>query len=326
MTSAVVILAASVCSVLTAGLTPVLAQSTPVKPIRTVVPFPAGGGIDTVIRLLAPKLGGRLGQTIVVDNRSGAGGTLGSEIVAKAVPDGLTLLATFSSHATNATLYRHLKFDTVKDFAPIMLVSRSPQALLINPEVVPARTMKDFLAYARAAKNGAGIDFATAGPGTSSRLSLELFKQVSHLDITAVHYKGGNPAMSDLLGGQVKGVIIQVSLAIPHVKRGKLIALGVSSAKRTPLLPDVPPISEAFPGFEAQGWTGILAPAGTPRAIVNRLNSALASTLTQADVKERLEAQGSEVVGGPPEVFTGWLREESDKWSRIIRDLKITLD
>ncbi len=305
---------------------PLGAQEYPARPVHVIVPITPGGALDTTARIVVPKLAEAIGQPVVIDNRVGAGGVMGTQQAMQSAPDGYTLLMIFDSFATNPYLYKTARYDPVKDFAPIMLVSRSPQALLINPEVVPARTMKDFLAYARAAKNGAGIDFATAGPGTSSRLSLELFKQVSHLDITAVHYKGGNPAMSDLLGGQVKGVIIQVSLAIPHVKRGKLIALGVSSAKRTPLLPDVPPISEAFPGFEAQGWTGILAPAGTPRAIVNRLNSALASTLTQADVKERLEAQGSEVVGGPPEVFTGWLREESDKWSRIIRDLKITLD
>ncbi len=307
---------------------PLGAQEYPTHPIRVIVPITPGGALDTTARIVVPKLSEAIGQPAVIENRVGAGGVMGTQQAREAAPDGYTLLMIFDSFATNPYLYtsKAAQYDPVKDFAPIMLISRSPQALLVYP-AVPARSLKDFLAYARTVgKNCSGIDFATAGPGTSSRLSLELFKQVSHLDINAVHYKGGNPAMTDVLGGQVKGVIIQISLAIPHVKRGKLIALGVSSAKRTPLLPEVPPISDTFPGFEAQGWTGILAPAGTPRPIINRLNAALASTLAQADVKERLEAQGSEVVGGPPEVFTAWLREESEKWSRIIRDLNITLD
>jgi tripartite-type tricarboxylate transporter receptor subunit TctC len=213
----------------------------------------------------------------------------------------------------------------VKDFLPIMLVGRSPQVLLIHPDV-PARNLKEFLSLARGAAAKGGLDFATAGPGTSSRFSLELFKQIAQLDLNAVHYKGGNPAMTGLLGGQVKGMIVQISLAVPHVKRGKLVAIGVSSATRSPLLPEVPPISDTFTGFEAQGWTGMLAPAGTPRSIVDRLNAALKTTIAQPEVKERLEKQGYEVAGSTPEEFGAWIRSQSDKWSRVIRDLKLTLD
>jgi tripartite-type tricarboxylate transporter receptor subunit TctC len=262
---------------------------------------------------------------VVVENRVGAGGLMGTHHVAQAAPDGYTLLMIFDSFATNPWLYKAAQYDPVKDFFPIMLVSRSPQVLLLHPDV-PARNMKEFLSLARSSGAQGGMHFATAGPGTSSRFSLELFKQVAQLDLTAVHYKGGSPAMNDLLGGQVKGMIVQISLAVQHVKRGKLIAIAVSSAKRTPLLPEVPPISDAFPGFEAQGWTGMLAPAATPRSIVNKLNAALKSTLAQPEVRERLENQGSEVVGSTPEEFGTWIRNESEKWAKVIRELKLTLD
>ena len=306
---------------------PLYAQDYPSRPVHVIVPITPGGALDTTARIVVPGLSQAIGQPVVVDNRVGAGGVMGTHQAMQAAPDGYTLLMIFDSFATNPYLYKTAHYDPVKDFVPIMLISRSPQVLLLNPDV-PARNMKEFLALARSAsaKNGGGMDFATAGPGTSSRLSLELFKHVAKVDITAVHYKGGNPAITDLLGGQVKGMIVQVSLAIPHVKRGKLIALAVSSAKSTPLLPGVPPISDTFPGFEAQGWTGILAPASTPRNIVDKLNAALKSTLAQPEVKAKLEAQGSEVVGSTPEAFSTWLRDESEKWSRIIRELNISLD
>jgi tripartite-type tricarboxylate transporter receptor subunit TctC len=304
---------------------PLYAQDYPVKPIRVIVPIPPGGALDTTTRILTPRFSEALGQPVIVENRVGAGGLMGTHQAAQSAPDGYTLLMIFDSFATNPWLYKAAQYDPVKDFFPIMLVSRSPQVLLLHPDV-PARNMKDFLALARSSSAKGGMDFATAGPGTSSRFSLELFKQIAQIELNAVHYKGGNPAMNDLLGGQVKGMIVQVSLAVHHVKRGKLIAIGVSSAKRTPLLPDVPPISEAFPGFEAQGWTGMLAPAATPRNIVYRLNAALKSTLAQPEVRERLENQGSEVVGSTPEEFGTWIQEQSEKWAKVIRQLKLTLD
>lgn len=312
--------------VLTVAL-PLAAQEYPARPIHVIVPITPGGALDTAARIVAPRFSEAIGQPVVIDNRVGAGGVLGTHQAAQAAPDGYTLLMIFDSFATNPWLYKAARYDPVKDFSAITLVGRSPQVLLLHPDV-PARSMKEFVSLARAAgtKAGAGLDFATAGPGTSSRFSLELFKQVAQIDLTAVHYKGGNPAITGLLGGQVKGMIVQVSVAMPHVKRGRLIALGVSSAKRTPLLPDVPPISETFPGFEAQGWTGLLAPAATPRGIIDRLNSALKSALAKPDVRERLEGQGFEVVGSTPDEFNSWIRDESEKWSRIIRDLKLSLD
>jgi tripartite-type tricarboxylate transporter receptor subunit TctC len=303
---------------------PVAAQDYPTRPVHLIIPIPPGGALDTTARLVMPRFSEALGQPVVIENRVAAGGVMGTNQAAQATPDGYTLLMIFDSFATNPWLYKAAQYDPVKDFAPIMLVSRSPQVLLLHPDV-PARNMKEFLAVARSA-GAKGMNFATAGPGTSSRFSLELFKQAAQLDLTAVHYKGGNPAMNDLLGGQVQGMIVQVSLAIQHVKRGRLIAIGVSSAKSTPFLPDVPPISDTFAGFEAQGWTGMLAPAATPRAIVNKLNAALKSSLAQPEVKEKLEAQGSEVVGSTPEAFGEWIRSQSEKWSRVIRELKLTLD
>ena len=299
------------------------AQDFPNRPIRMVVPITPGGALDAVARVVGPRLSEVIGQPVVIDNRVAAGGIVGINQTVQAAPDGHTLLMIFDSFVTNPSLYKSAQYDPVKDFAPITLVSRSPQVLLLHPDV-GARTMKEFLALARS--SGAGMDFATAGAGTSSRLSLELFKQTANLDLTAVHYKGGSPAMIDLLGGQVKGMIVSFSVAIPHVKRGKLIAIAVSSAKRTPLLPEVPPISDTFPGFEAQGWTGVLAPAATPRPVIDYLNAALRKVLAQAEVRERLENQGYEVVASSPEVFGEWVRTESSKWARIIRERKITLD
>ena len=299
------------------------AQDFPNRPIRLVVPIAPGGALDAVARVVGPRLSEVVGQPVVIDNRIAAGGIIGINQAAQAAPDGHTLLMIFDSFVTNPSLYKSAQYDPVKDFAPITLVTRSPQALLLHPDV-GARTMKEFLALARSSR--AGMDFATAGAGTSSRLSLELFKQTANLDLTAVHYKGGSQAIIDLLGGQVKGMIVSLSVAVPHVKRGKLIAIAVSSTKRAPLLPEVPPISDTFPGFEAQGWAGVLAPAATPRPVIDYLNAALRKSLALAEVRERLENQGYEVVASSPEVFGEWIRTETSKWARIIREQKITLD
>jgi len=299
------------------------AQDFPSRPIRLVVPIPPGGALDSVARAVGPRLSESIGQPVVIENRVVGGGIIGINQVAQAEPDGHTLLMIFDSFVTNPSLYKSAQYDPEKDFAPITLVTRSPQVLLLHPDV-GAKTMKEFLALART--SGARMDFATAGAGTSSRLSLELFKQTANLDLTAVHYRGGNQAIIDLLGGQVKGMIVSISVALPHVKRGKLIGIAVSSTKRAPLLPDMPPISDTFPGFEAQGWAGVLAPAATPRRVIDHLNAALRKILAQAEVKERLENQGYEVVASSSEAFGEWIRAERSKWARIIREQKITLD
>jgi len=299
------------------------AQDFPSRPIRLIVPIAPGGALDGVARVVGPRLSEAIGQPVVIDNRAIGGGGIAINQAAQADPDGHALLMIFDSFVTNPSLFKSVQYDPVKDFAPITLVTRSPQVLLLHP-AVGAGTMKEFLTLARS--SGAGMDFATAGAATSSRLSLELFKHTANLDLTAVHYKGGNQAITDLLGGQVKGMIVSISVAIPHVKRGKLIAIALSSPKRAPLLPEVPPISDTFPGFEAQGWAGVLAPAATPRPVIDSLNAALRKTLALTEVRERLEKQGYEVVASTAEVFGEWIRTETSKWARIIREQKITLD
>jgi tripartite-type tricarboxylate transporter receptor subunit TctC len=299
------------------------APAYPSKRITLVVPNTAGGAIDVAARILSPKLSEYLGQQIVVENRVAAGGVLATNQVALAAPDGYTLLAVFDSFVTNPHLFSGVQYDPVKSFAPVALVIRTPQVLIVHPSL-PARTVKELVALAKS--KGPALTHATAGPGTSSRLSFELFKEVAGFNSVAVHYKGGAPALIDVLGGHVPVMIIQLGGAIQHVKEGKLVALAVSSAKRSPLLPSVPAISETYRDFEAQSWVGVLAPAGTPPGVVQRLNAAVAKALATSEVRERYFAQGSEVVASTPEAFAGWIRSESAKWSRVIRERKITLD
>jgi len=295
----------------------------PSKRITLVVPNTAGGAIDVASRLVAPKLAESLGQQIVVENRVAAGGVLATNQVAQAPPDGYTLLAVFDSFVTNPYLFNGVQYDTVKSFAPISLMIRTPQVLIVHPSL-PSRTLKEFVALAKA--QGPALTHATAGPGTSSRLSFELFKEVAGINTTAVHYKGGAPALVDVLGGHVPVMIIQLGGAMQQVKQGKLVALAVSSARRSPQLPDVATIAETYRGFEAQSWVGLLAPAGTPAAAIERLNTALVKVLGAPDVKEKFVAQGSEVVASTPDAFATWIRSESAKWGRVIRERKITLD
>ena len=302
---------------------PACAQEYPSKPLRLIVPNSAGGAIDVTARILQPRLSAELRQPIVIDNRVAAGGTVGTQHAAQSAPDGYTLLIVFDSFTTNPFLFRNVQYDPSRDFAPIMLVARYPQVFAVHPSL-GVKNLKEFLQLARA--KGSALDFATAGAGTSSRLSLELFKIAAGVEPTAVHYKGGAPALNDLAGGQVVAMIVSTGAVIQFLKNGRLVPLAVTSDKRTPLLPDVPPMAETLPGFEAQGWVGMLAPAGTPAAIISRLNAALVKTLAAPDVREKLEGQGAEIVAGSPEAFGAWVRSESAKWGRLIRDRNITID
>lgn len=298
-------------------------QSYPVKRITLVVPNTAGGAIDVAARIVTPRLAEYLGQQIVVENRVAAGGVLATNQVAQAPADGYTLLAVFDSFVTNPHLFSGVQYDAVKSFAPISLMIRTPQVMIVHPSL-PVRSLGEFVALAKA--QGPALSHATAGPGTSSRLSFELLKEVAGINTTAVHYKGGAPALVDVLGGHVPAMIVQLGGAVQQVKQGKLVALAVSSAQRSPQLPNVPTIGETYRGFEAQSWVGFLAPAGTPAAIVERLNSALVKALLAPEVKDKYVAQGSEVVASTPDVFATWIRTESAKWGRVIRERKITLD
>jgi len=302
---------------------PAMAQSYPTKPIRMVVPASPGGVTDIVARALAPQLSEALGQSIVVDNRAGAGGIIGTETVAKAVPDGYTLLTVFDSFITNPFVFRNAPYDTTRDFAPISLLIRGPQLFVVHPKI-GVKTFGEFLAAAKSRQ--APYNYATAGPATSSRLSVELFKVLTKLGATQVHYKGGGPAVTDLLGGHVEVMIASVGLVMPHVKSGRLTVLAVTSKDRSTLVPGVPAISEFFPRFEAQSWVGVLAPAATPRDIVRRLNAEAVRILNTPDIRERFVQQGYETVGSTPEQFGQWIRSQTATWGRMIVEQGITAE
>lgn len=299
------------------------AQDYPSKRVLMVVPNTAGGAIDSAARIVASKLSETLGQPVGVENRVGAGGVIGTNFVAQAAPDGYTLLAVFDSFATNPYLFKGVQYDPVKSFLPVSLMIRTPQVLVVHPSMI-VKTLKSFIALAK--KERQQLNHATAGAGTSSRLSFDLLKDVSGIESTGIHYKGGAPALNDVLGGHVPVMIIQMGGVVQHISQGKLLALGVSSAKRAPQLPDVPAIAETYPGFEVQSWVGILAPAGTPPAVVERLNGAVVKAMTIPDIREKFVAQGSEVVASTPKMFGSWIANETEKWERVIRKHKITLD
>lgn len=311
------------CVALLAAMTgAALAQDYPRKPIRVVVPYPPGGVTDIAARVVAPRMGETLGQPLIVENQPAAGGVVGTNALARSAPDGYTLGVVFDSFATNPYLYKGVTHDPLKDFAPISLMVRSPQLLVVHPSK-GIRTLQDLLAQGKE-KNR--LFFSTPGAGTSSRLSAELFKSMAGIDITLVSFRGGAPALNDLLGGQVTGMIASMALVLPHVQSGKLIALGVSSPTRSPQISTVAPIAETLPGFEAQSWTGMIAPAATPRPILDRLHAAVVKALASPEVREKLAGQGVEVVGGSQAEFGEWLARETQRWSRIIRERNITVE
>jgi len=296
----------------------------PSRPIRAIVPFPAGGGIDTVVRLLGPRMSETLGQPILVDNRSGASGTLGTELVAKAPPDGHTLLATFSSHAQNQILYRNLPFDTLRDFAPITVFGTVPNILVVNP-ALPVRTVKELVALAR--KRPGDILYASIGPASPSHLTAELFNSMAGIKTTHVPYKGAAPSMVALIAGETQLTFTTVLVAVPYLKTGKLRALGVASLKRSPAVPDVPTIDEAgVKSFDSTAWWGVLAPAKTPRPIIDRLHSVAVATMKLPDMRDRLNQLGAEPAGHTPEAFDQLIRDDIAKWGKVVRALGITAE
>ena len=299
------------------------AQSYPARPISMVVPTSPGGVTDTAARAVAPQLAEALGQSIVVDNRAGAGGVPGTDTVARAAPDGHTLLAVFDSFVSNPHVFRNAPYDVVKDFAPVTMMIRGPQLVVVHSGF-GVKAFGDFLALAKSRR--APLNFATAGAATSSRLSVELFRSTAGIDATLVHYKGGGPALNDLLGGHVEAMIASAGLVLPSVKAGRLTALAVTSRGRSALVPGVPSVSETFPQFEAQSWVGVLAPARTPRAVIQRLNAEIARVLAAPEQRERFTALGYEIVAGTPEQFGAWVRDESAKWGKLIRERGITAE
>ncbi len=316
-------LASLLLTVLCTSALTAAAQNYPSKPIRMMVPAAPGGVTDIAARAIAPQMTELLGQPIIVDNRSGAGGVPGTDIVAKASADGYTLLAVFDSFISNPFVFGNAPYDTLRDFAPISLLIRGPQLLVVHPKL-GIKSFNDLLAAAKARR--APFNFATAGAATSSRLSVELFKSTTQLDAMLIHYKGGGPALTDLVGGHVDAMIASAGLVLSQVKSGRLTVLAVTSRERSALVPGVPALSEFVPRFEALSWVGVLAPAGTPRPVVARLNEVLRQAVAQQDARERFAQQGYEIVGSTPEQFGAWLKSESDKWGKIIRERGITAE
>jgi tripartite-type tricarboxylate transporter receptor subunit TctC len=297
------------------------AQDYPNHPIRLVVPQPAGGPTDIVARIVAQKLGERLGQQVIVDNRPGAGSNIGTDIVAKAPKDGYTLVVGTVQHIVNRYLFVSLPYDPVKDFAPVTLMTKAHIVLVVNPDM-PARNLAELLALAKA--KPATMAWASAGNGSTGHLALELLKVDAGIDVTHIPYKGTQPALTDVLGGRVPVMFDGVITSLPHIKAGKLRPIAVASLTRSPLLPDVPTMTEAgLPGFEAVGLAAVLAPAGTPPEIVNRLSREIAAILKAPEVRDQLVAMGLEVVASTPAEYTDYIGVESTKWGKIIRDAKI---
>ena len=295
------------------------ADAYPAKPVRFVVAFPPGGGTDIIARSIAQKLAERIAQQVVVDNRPGAGGNIGTDIVAKSAPDGYTLLmGSAGPLAINASLFAKMPFDPIKDLAPVTLAASTPNVLVVHPSL-RAATVKELIALAKARPGE--INFASSGHGTPAHLAGELFNSMAGVKMVHVPYKGAAPALADLLGGQVQLMFSTMPPALPHVKDGKLRALAVTSAKRSPAAPDIPTLDEiALPGFEANTWHGVVVPAGTPATIVARLNREIVAILHLPDVVERFSSQGAEALGSTPEEFAAYIRSETLKWAKVVRD------
>ncbi len=293
------------------------AQKYPERPIRMVVPFAPGGGTDIIGRIVGQGLSEALGQPVVIDNRGGAGSTLGTEIAAKSPADGYTLLFGNISLAFNATLYTRLRYDTLRDLAPVTLAAVQPNILVINP-AIPARSLKEFIDLART--NPGKYNYASAGTGSGTHLAAELLKLLTKIDIVHVPYKGTGPALTDLLGGQVNMMVSTFASALPHVKSGRMRALAVTTAKRSPATPDVPTLIEGgVPGFDYSTWYGLLAPAGTPRAVIDTLNATTHKVLRRDDIRQRLEQQGVDPIMNTPAEFAAYLRSETEKWGKVVK-------
>ena len=309
------LLAVAVAALLPAGAS---AQAWPAKPVKIVVPFAAGGATDVVARLLAQKLGEAWGQSVIVENRAGAGGNIGAEVVAKSAPDGYTLLMTSGSIVTaNPYMYKSLTYDPAKDLVPITNVASGPQVIAVNTGVA-AKDLKEFIAFAKA--NPRNVNFGSAGIGTQTHLAAENFAHAAGVDLTHVPYKGESAAMTDLIGGQIQMATPNLGAAIGHIQQGKIRALAVTSKERSPQLPDVPAASEVLPGFENAGWFGLMAPAGTPREVIDRIHRDSARILHSDELRTKLTQQGMAPVGNSPSEFAAAIREESGRWAKVIKD------
>ena len=294
------------------------AQAYPSKPIRFVVPYPAGGPLDTIARLLGAKVGESVKQPVVVDNKPGAGGNIGADIVAKSPADGYTILmGAVATHAINPTLYKSIPYDPVKDFAPITQVATTPNVLVIHPSM-PATNVREFIAHAKA--NPGKLSFGSGSIGSAGHLAGELFKTTAGVDMVHVPYKGAAPAMQDLVGGQINLMFDNLASALVQVKAGKIKALAVTTSKRSSFAPELPTIAESgLPGFDISTWFGVFAPAGTPREVLDRLHAEFAKALAAPDIREKMVNMGAEPVGNSPGEFSAFVRAEAEKYARVIK-------
>ncbi len=314
----------AVTFVLGAGSAPIFAQKYPEKPVRLIVPFAPGGGTDVLGRFVAAKLSESLGVSVFIENRSGAGGTIGTELAARSAPDGYTMLFTSASHSFNPSLYTKLGYDALKDFAPITLVAMVPHLLVVHP-TLPVKNVKELIALAR--QRPGEIFFGSGGTGSSIHLAGALFIAMTKVEMTHVPYKGGGPAMTGVLSGEAQVLFPTMQSAMALVKAGRLRPLAISTATRSPAVPEVPTIAEAgVPGYDATGWYGMLAPTGTPQAVIDRLHSEIVKILTTPELKDRLAGEGAVAVGNTPAQFDRFIRDEIAKWAKIIRDLKLKVD
>jgi len=293
------------------------AQSYPVKPIRVILSVPAGATPDVTARLVTPGLANVLGQPLVVDNRGGAGGLIGAEIVAKSAPDGYTLFISSPGALTILPHLRKVPYDTLKDFTPVSLISVGPFVLIIHPSV-PAKSAKELIALAKAQPGK--LNYASAGNGVANHLAMELFKQMAGVDITHVPYKGAPQAVTDVLAGHMNMMFNSIAPIVAQIRAGRVRVLGVASAKRSPQLPEVPTISEAgVPGFEAENWFGMFAPAKTPQRIIARLNEAVVKILRSPEIQSQFAALGADAVGNSPEEFAAFVRRDMERYARVVR-------
>jgi tripartite-type tricarboxylate transporter receptor subunit TctC len=300
------------------------AQSYPSRPIRIIVPFSPGGAVDGPTRLIAEELSKHLGQGVIVDNKPGAGATIGAELVARAAPDGYTLLLASQTNAISASLYPKLAFDPVEDFAPVSLIGREPGVLVVNP-ALPASTMQEFIAYVRARPGQ--VDYASSGNGSGQHLFAALLASMTGVTMNHIPYRGSSQATTDLLSGRVQMSIPGMAGMLVHIRSGKLRALAVTSARRAPQLPDVPTVAEAgVPGYEAYVWMGLLAPKSTPAAIIDKLQRELLVVLASDEVKRYMANASIEVVGSSPSEFGAFFHSEKDRWAKIVRETGAKVD
>ena len=297
----------------------VFAQAYPVKPIRFIVPFAPGGSTDIVARVLAQKMSESMGQQVLVDNRPGAGGAIGAEIVAKSPPDGYTMITAVTGiMAINQFLYRSLPYNPEKDFAPVTQVGSLPLILVVHPSI-PAKTVKELIAFAKARPGQ--LNYGSSGVGSATHMTTELFKTMAGVDIVHIPYKGSGQVMGDIIGGQLALIFDQIVSSLPHVNAGKLRALAITSAKRFPTLPQLPTVAESgVPGYESISWAGVAVPAGTPKEIVARLNSEIVKIVRAPDIRERFLRDGIEPVGSTPEQFDAHIKSERAKWAKVVKD------